>query len=44
LEKVHLPDQPGNYRETCRENDDTLDRLGWAPSDKLRDYILSLND
>ena len=43
LEKVHLPDVPGNYRKTLRENDDTLERLGWAPSDRLRDYILSLN-
>ena len=43
LEKVHLPDVPGNYRKTLRENDDTLERLGWAPKDRLRDYILSLN-
>ena len=43
LEKVHLPDVPGNYRKTLRENDDTLERLGWAPKDKLKDYILSLN-
>lgn len=43
LEKVHLPDVPGNYRRTLRENDDTLERLGWAPKDRLRDYILSLN-
>lgn len=43
LEKVHLPDVPGNYRETLRENDDTLERLEWAPKDSLKDYILSLN-
>ena len=43
LEKVHLPDVPGNYRKTLRENDDTLERLGWEPKDRLRDYILSLN-
>jgi len=43
LEKVHLPDVPGNYRKTLRENDDTLERLGWEPKDSLRDYILSLN-
>ena len=42
IEKVHLPDVPGNYRRTLRENDDTLERLGWAPSDRLREYILSL--
>ena len=44
LSKVHLPDQPGNYKSTCRENDDTLDRLDWAPKDRLKDYILSLKD
>ena len=42
VEKVHLPDVPGNYRRTLRENDDTLERLDWAPSDRLREYILSL--
>lgn len=42
IEKVHVPDQTGNYRETLRENDDTLSLLGWSPKDKLRDYILSL--
>ena len=42
LEKVHLPDVPGNYRITLRENDDTLERLEWTPSDRLREYILSL--
>jgi UDP-glucose 4-epimerase len=42
LEKIHLPDQPGNYRQTLRENDDTLERLEWAPKDRLKDYILGL--
>jgi UDP-glucose 4-epimerase len=40
---INLPDQSGNYRATLRENDDSLDKLNWQPSDKLRDYILSLN-
>ena len=40
---VYIPDQPGNYRETLRENDDTLKLLGWEPKDKLREYILSLD-
>ena len=40
---VYIPDQPGNYRETLRENDDTLKLLGWNPEDKLREYILSLD-
>ena len=40
---TNLPDQSGNYKVTLRENDDSLDKLNWKPSDKLRDYILSLN-
>ena len=42
IESIYLPDQPGNYRKTLRENDDTLERLGWQPKDRLKDYILSL--
>ena len=44
LSKVHLPDQPGNYKSTCRENDDTLERLDWAPKDRLKEYILTLKN
>ena len=40
---INIPDQPGNYRKTLRENDDSLERLGWEPSDKLKDYIFSLS-
>jgi len=39
---VYLPDQPGNYRITLRENDDSLERLGWSPQDRLKEYIDSL--
>jgi UDP-glucose 4-epimerase len=42
LDKLHLPDTPGNYRQTLRENDDTLELLDWTPTDSLREYILSL--
>lgn len=42
VEKVHIPDQPGNYRKTIRENDDSLNRLNWNPTDKLKEYINSL--
>jgi len=42
IESIYLPDQPGNYRKTLRENDDTLERLGWEPKDRLREYIQSL--
>ena len=36
---VYLPEQKGNYRETLRENNDSLDKLGWAPKDRLSHYI-----
>lgn len=39
---IYLPDQPGNYRKTLRENDDSLLRLGWEPKDRLKEYIQSL--
>ena len=42
LESIYLPDQPGNYRKTLRENNDTLERLSWKPEDRLNDYIQSL--
>lgn len=41
-ESVYIPDQPGNYRKTLRENDDALERLGWKPSDRLKEYIDNL--
>ena len=41
-ECIYLPDQKGNYRETLRENNDAIYRLGWNPSDKLKQYIQSL--
>lgn len=39
---VYIPQQKGNYRSTLRENNDAVERLGWSPTDKLRDYINSL--
>jgi len=41
-EKKYEPDQWGNYRETKRENDEAIHRLGWNPTDKLQQYIQSL--
>ena len=38
-EKKYIKDQPGNYRETIRKNDDALKRLQWKPKKKLEDYI-----
>jgi UDP-glucose 4-epimerase len=42
IKSKFIPDQSGNYRITLRENNDALDRLGWFPKDRLREYILSL--
>lgn len=42
VDKTHLSDQKGNYRKTLRENDDSLNRLGWKPEDRLKTYIQSL--
>lgn len=38
----YIPDQHGNYRETLRESDDSLEKLNWQPTDKLKTYIQSL--
>lgn len=40
--KVHIPNQHGNYRQTLRTNNDALERLKWKPGDKLKSYILNL--
>lgn len=42
VEKIHLQDQRGNYRATIRENNSALEKLGWTPKDRLRDYIKGL--
>ena len=42
VECNHVLDQPGNYRETLRENDDALEQLDWKPQDRLLDYIQNL--
>lgn len=42
ISKIHLPDQPGNYRKTLRENNAALEELGWTPTDRLQQYIQSL--
>ena len=38
----YIEEQKGNYRETLNTNKDAIDRLGWNPQDKLKDYIKSL--
>jgi UDP-glucose 4-epimerase len=42
VEAKHVPDQPGNYKETLRENNDTLKLLKWNPVDRLKEYINQL--
>lgn len=42
VDRIFLPDQKGNYRETLRENDDSLKILGWNPKDRLKKYIMNL--
>ena len=38
----YVNDVKGNYRETLRINNDAIERLGWEPKDKLKEYIKSL--
>lgn len=40
--KIHVENQKGNYRITLRENNDAIDRLGWSPENRLKNYIDSL--
>ena len=42
VSSVNLHDQPGNYRQTLRENDDSLKLLNWTPKDRLEEYINNL--
>lgn len=37
--RKYVDDVKGNYRKTLRLNNDTIDRLGWQPTDKLKSYI-----
>ena len=40
--RKHVEDVKGNYRETLRLNNDAIDRLGWQPKDRLKEYISTL--
>ena len=40
--KVYMTEERGNYRETIRVNNDAIEKLGWTPTDKLKEYINSL--
>lgn len=39
IKKEYVDDVKGNYRETLRINNDAIDRLGWQPKDRLKQYI-----
>ena len=38
-DRKYTDDVKGNYRETLRVNNDAIDRLGWQPKDRLKQYI-----
>lgn len=42
VKSTYIPDQVGNYRVTLREKNEAVELLNWDPTDKLKDYILSL--
>ena len=43
IKSINVPDQPGNYRETLRINDDALKLLNWRPKDRLKQHIENLD-
>ncbi len=42
VNSYNLPDQPGNYKETLRDNDDMLKLLNWIPEDRLKEHVFKL--
>jgi UDP-glucose 4-epimerase len=42
IERLYVDDVKGNYRVTLRENNDAIERLGWKPNDRLKEYIENL--
>lgn len=40
----YIENQKGNYKETLRESNKALEILGWEPQDRLKDYILNLEN
>ncbi len=35
IKSINIPDQPGNYKKTLRQNDDLLELLNWKPKDRV---------
>jgi UDP-glucose 4-epimerase len=42
IKTEYVPDVKGNYRETLRINNEAINKLGWEPKDRLKEYIQSL--
>tara|TARA_B100000989_G_scaffold298527_1_gene288278 strand:+ start:5317 stop:6162 length:846 start_codon:yes stop_codon:yes gene_type:complete len=42
VDKIHINDQLGNYRETLRIDNKALKLLNWKPKDRLKKYIMNL--
>ena len=42
VSSINIDNQPGNYRQTLRINDDMIKNLNWSPQDRLNDYITGL--
>ena len=42
VSSINIDDQPGNYRQTLRINDDMIKNLNWSPQDRLNDYSTGL--
>ena len=42
VSSINIDNQPGNYRQTLRINDDMIKKLNWSPQDRLNDYITGL--
>ena len=42
VDKIHINNQSGNYRETLRIDNKALKLLNWKPKDRLKKYIMNL--
>jgi nucleoside-diphosphate-sugar epimerase len=38
-EYIHIPDRPGESRETLADNTKAKEILGWKPTVKLNDWV-----
>ena len=42
VDKIHINNQSGNYRETLEVDNKALKLLNWKPKDRLKKYIMNL--